>query len=131
MAIIGEKDNEAALKTVAILEDMKVPFENADAVQQDKLNIYFTKFEEPLKEQDALVIYCPLLDIDEDRAESALNFLKHTDHGLWVGINNGANAAIAAVQILNKDGAYAEQLSAHRESMKQKIKDANEGLDDI
>ena len=40
---------------------------------------------------------------DDDKAEAALNLLNHSIHGLWVGLNNSKNAAIAAIEILNKD----------------------------
>ena len=72
-----------------------------------------------------MAIYCPLLDKDDDVAESALNFLKHTNHGLWVGLNNGTNAAIAAVEILNIDNEYEELLTTYRREMGKKVLDAN------
>ena len=71
------------------------------------------------------MIYCPLLDKKDDVAESALNFLKHSNHGLWVGVNNGTNAAIAAVEILNFDNEYEEELIRYREEIGKKVLEAN------
>ena len=56
------------------------------------------------------------------RAEAALNLLKHSSHGLWVGLNNGENAALAAVEILNLNGAYDGELADYRNSLKEKVK---------
>ena len=51
---------------------------------------------------------------DDDKAEAAINLLKHSTHGLWVGLNNGKNAALAAIEILNKDGKYNKKLLEFR-----------------
>ena len=78
-----------------------------------------------VEKKDELVIYCPLLDKKYDTAESALNFLKHTNHGLWVGINNGTNAAIAAVEILNFNDRFMKKLAAYRKEIGKRVLDAN------
>ena len=85
----------------------------------------FTYFDEPVEKKEELVIYCPLLIEDDDKAEAALNFLKHTSHGLWVGLNNGVNAAVAAVEIMNLDNEYEESLLSYRREMAKKVFDAN------
>ena len=61
----------------------------------------------------------------DDKADAALNFLKHTSHGLWVGINNGVNAAIAAIEIMNIDNEYEEKLIAYRRETGKKVLEAN------
>ena len=61
----------------------------------------------------------------DDKAEAALNFLKHTSHGLWVGINNGVNAAVAAIEIMNVDNEYEEQLLTYRAEMGKKVLESN------
>ena len=95
---------------------------------KDSVNIEFTYFNEPVEKKDELVIYCPLMLEKDDQAETALNFLKHSDHGLWVGLNNGVNAAIAAIEILNVDNSYEELLIEYRRGMEEKIAKDNEGL---
>ena len=65
-----------------------------------------------------LCIYCPLLLPEDDKAEAAINFLQHTNHGLWVGLNRGDNAALAAIEILNIDGKYTSKLNEYRAKWK-------------
>ena len=71
------------------------------------------------------MIYCPLLLEKDDKADVALNFLKHTSHGLWVGINNGINAAIAAIEIMNIDNEFEEELITYRTEMGKKVLEVN------
>jgi len=125
VTIIGDKNNEAVKKTVEILKkfDIVPAFERKP--NPISVNIEFTFFDEPVEKKEELVIYCPLLIEDDDNAEAALNFLKHTNHGLWVGINNGVNAAVAAVEIMNIDNEYEEQLIHYREEMGRKVLESN------
>lgn len=125
VTIIGDKNNEAVKKSVEILKRFGVAYSFSNKPNKNTLNIEFTYFDEPIGEKDELVIYCPLLDKKDDAAESALNFLKHTNHGLWVGVNNGVNAAIAAVEILNLDNEFEEELIRYREELGKKVLDAN------
>ena len=89
------------------------------------INIKFTYFDEPVEKKDELIIYCPLLLEKDDKAEAALNFLRHTVHGLWIGLNNGVNAAIAAVEIMNIDNEYEELLITYRREMGKKVLEGN------
>ena len=125
VTIIGNKDTNAAKKAVDILKSFNVPYSFSGNPNKNIVNIEFTYFDEPIEEKDELVIYCPLLDNDDDVAESALNFLKHTNHGLWVGVNNGTNAAIAAVEILNIDNEFEEELIRYRENIGKKVLESN------
>ena len=123
--IIGDKGNDAVGKAVDILKKFEVNYSFSDKPNKNSVNIKFTYFDEPVEEKDELMIYCPLLDKDDDAAESALNFLKHTSHGLWVGVNNGTNAAVAAVEIMNIDNEYEELLMMYRRDMEKKVLGAN------
>src|SRR3989338_678981 len=125
VTIIGDKDNDAVKKTIDTLKQFNVPYTFSDNPNKNNVNIEFTYFDEPVEEKGELIIYCPLLDKEDDVAEFALNFLKHTNHGLWVGSNNGANAAIAAVEILNIDNEYEELLTIYRREMGKKVLEAN------
>jgi len=95
------------------------------APSAEAFNIDFTFFDEPLEEKKQLVIYCPLIEKKDDKAEAALNLLKHTEHGLWVGLNNGTNAAIAAIEILNLDNSLEQQLIGYRKEIGDKVRLAN------
>ncbi len=123
--IIGEKNNDTVKKAVETLEkfDVMPVFENEPSPKA--INIEFTYFDEPVEKKDELAIYCPLLMKKDDKAEAALNFLKHSSHGLWVGINNGINAAVAAVEIMNLDNRHEELLCIYRREMAQKVLEAN------
>ncbi len=125
VTIIGEKGNDSAKKCIDTLRQFNVNYSLSDNPNKKTINIAFTYFDEPIEEKDELVIYCPLVDKDDDAAESALNFLKHTNHGLWVGLNNGVNASIAAVEILNIDNEYEELLTTYRREMRKKVLEGN------
>ena len=125
ITIIGDKNNDAVKKAVETLKKFDVIpiFDNKP--NPKTINIEFTYFDEHVEKKDELFIYCPLLLEKDDNAEAALNFLKHTNHGLWVGTNNGVNAAIAAVEIMNIDNEYEELLIDYRREIGKKILDSN------
>lgn len=117
VTIIGDEINEAVKKAADILKNFGIAALFGKKPDSKSLNIEFTYFDEPVEKKEELVIYCPLLSKKDDRAEAALSFLKHTSHGLWVGANNGVNAALAAVEIMNIDNEYEELLIAYRREM--------------
>ena len=117
ITIIGDKNNEAVKKSVEALKRFQIVPNYGDKPNPNTVNIEFAYFDEPVEKKDELVIYCPLILENDDRAEAALNFLKHTNHGLWVGINNGVNAAVAAVEIMNIDNEHEEMLMHYRKEM--------------
>ncbi len=119
--LISETPNEALKKAEQIFAEFDIPVKKSEAIEQDSINIEFVSLDEPIPEKDALVIYCPIMLKDDDKAEAALNVLKHSNHGLWVGLNNGKNAALAAIEILNINDKYTLKLEQHREKLKQKV----------
>ncbi|MBI3034907.1 AIR carboxylase family protein [Candidatus Woesearchaeota archaeon] len=125
ITIIGDKGSEAVKKAVETLKNFQIVPNFDNKPNPNAVNVEFTYFDEPVEKKGELVIYCPLLLEEDDKAEAALNFLKHTTHGLWVGINNGINAAIAAVEIMNIDNEYAELLTTYRREMAKKVLDSN------
>ena len=125
VTIIGDKSNDSVKKAVETLKKFQIVPNSGNKPNPNSVNIEFTYFDEPVEKKGKLIIYCPLLLEKDDKAEAALNFLKHTSHGLWVGLNNGVNAAIAAIQIMNIDNEHEEQLTAYRREMAQKVLDAN------
>ncbi|MAE42239.1 hypothetical protein CMO93_00585 [Candidatus Woesearchaeota archaeon] len=121
VVLVGDKNNKAFKKAEEILRQFKVNHSHAEQIVDDGVNIFFTKFDEPIEKKKQLVIYCPLLPDKDDRAEASLNLLKHSDHGLWVGLNNGVNAALAAIEILNIDNSYEGKLVSYRREQRDKI----------
>ena len=126
ITIIGDKNNNAVKKAVETLKKFSIIPVFGNKPNPNDVNIEFTYFDEPVEKKDELVIYCPLLLEKDDKAESALNFLKHTAHGLWVGINNGINAAVAAVEIMNINNEYEEELITYRSEIAKKVLEANQ-----
>jgi len=119
--IVGNEDEKAVKKATDILDKLGVNYVFSDSVDINGVNIVFTLFDEPIEPKDALIVYCPLLLKDDDKAEAALNILKHSGHGLWVGLNRGDNAAISAVEILNIDGKFDDKLKGLRQEGKEKV----------
>ena len=128
VTIIGDRDNDASKKCIETLRKFGIPSKYSDNPDSKSINIEFTYFDEPIEKKDELVIYCPLLMKNDDKAEASINFLKHSTHGLWVGLNNGINAAIAAVEILNTDNSYEEPLLQYRRDMAEKIRKDNKEM---
>lgn len=125
--LVGDKENPAVKKAMALLEEFEVQFTHSDQVVEHAINIHFVYFNESVEERKELVIYCPLMFEKDDNAEAALSFLKQTTHGLWVGLNNGKNAALAAIEILNIPNTYEAKLLNYRHELQEKIKKDNEG----
>ena len=125
VTVIGDKSNEVVKKASEILKKFEVISVFDEKPNPRTVNIEFTYFDEPVEKKDELVIYCPLLMEKDDNAEASLNFLKHTSHGIWVGINNGVNAAIAAVEIMNYDNSFEELLTIYRRDLARKVLEGN------
>tara|TARA_Y100000310_G_scaffold293782_1_gene323631 strand:- start:2227 stop:2997 length:771 start_codon:yes stop_codon:yes gene_type:complete len=128
VTLIGDKKHKAVKKAVDILKQFSTLYKFSETPNNDSVNIKFTLFDEPLEKSDELIIYCPLSLESDEKAETALNFLKHTNHGLWVGLNNGVNAAISAIEILNIDNSFEELLIQYRRSLKDKIDKDNKSI---
>jgi len=116
VAVVGE--GKAAEKCIKTLEELGIAFEMGN-IAADALNIVFTQLGEKVEIRDELIIYCP---IGESKAEDAVKAMKAADRGLWVGVNRGENAAVAAAEILRKDNEITE----YRKKLRQKIEKADE-----
>ena len=125
IVLVGDKKNKACRDAEQMLKRFGVNHSHSEQIINDAINIVFTYFDEPIEKKNQIVIYCPLLDERDDKAESALNLLKHSDHGLWVGLNNGTNAAIAAIEILNIDNSLEQQLFDYRKEIGDKARALN------
>jgi len=117
VSLIGNKNEKAVKDAVDIFSRMNIPYKYATEASETSINLEFVYFDEPIERKDQLVIYCPLLLRNDDKAEAALNLLEHSNHGLWVGLNNGVNAAVAAVEILNIKNKYEQSLIQYKEEL--------------
>jgi 5-(carboxyamino)imidazole ribonucleotide mutase len=125
VVLIGDKNNNAFKKAEEILRQFGVNHARSMQTADNAINIEFVYFDEPVEKKEQLVIYCPLLLENDDKAEASLNLLKHSDHGLWVGLNNGTNAALAAIEILNIDNSYEQKLADYRREIRDKVREYN------
>ena len=125
VVLIGDENNKAVQKAEEILRQFGVNHAHSTQVADNAININFVYFDEPIEKKEQLVIYCPLLLENDDKAEASLNLLKHSGHGLWVGLNNGTNAALAAIEILNIDNSYEQKLVDYREQIADKVREYN------
>ena len=125
VVLVGDKNSKAFKKAEDILRDFGVNHSHSEQIIDDAINIIFTYFDEPIEKKDQLVIYCPLLLDNDDKAEASLNLLKHSGHGLWVGLNNGTNAALAAIEILNIDNSFEQKLIDYRKEIADKVREYN------
>ena len=117
VVVAGEgKPAEKAIKT---LQDMNANFETGNP-SKDAINIKISQVGEPVPETDDLTICCPS---GETKAEDAIKAMEAAKQGLWVGVNRGENAAIAAAQIMR----MTEQLKETRKKFEEKcIRQNNE-----
>ena len=84
---MGDKNNRAYRKAEDILTKFEINHSHSEQVIDGAVNIVFTKFDEKTEEIGQVAIFCPTIDESDDKAEASLNLLKHSDHGLWVGLN--------------------------------------------
>ena len=125
VVLIGDKNNKAVKRAEEILRQFGVNHAHSTQVADNTINIDFVYFDEPIEKKEQLVIYCPLLLENDDKAEASLNLLKHSDHGLWVGLNNGTNAALAVIEILNIDNSFEQKLVRYRNEIGDEIREYN------
>lgn len=125
VVLVGDKTNKTFKKAEEILRQFGVNHSHSEQVIDNAINIVFAYFDEPIEKKGQLIIYCPLLEENDDKAEAALNLLKHVEHGLWVGLNNGQNAALAAIEILNVDNSYEQKLMDYRKEIGDKVRKYN------
>lgn len=123
--LVGDKHDKAFKKAEEILKQFGVNHSHSSQVIDNAININFVYFDEPIEKKEQFVIYCPLVPETDENAEAALNLLKHSSHGLWVGLNNGANAALAAIEILNVNNSYEQKLIAYRSEISNKVRAYN------
>lgn len=122
--LVGETGNPALKKAEEIFKEFGIEYKMAKGLSKGALNIDFSDITDDISKEDCLVIYCPTSR--ESSAEIALNMLKRSQHGLWVGLNNGANAALAAIEILSLDGKYDNKLYQYRKELGDKVKQSNQ-----
>ncbi len=117
--IIGDTNNKAVKRARDMMEQFDQEFKVQEEIDNDAVNIKFVQLGDKIGKEDALVIYCALSDKETD-ASAAINLLKMAENGMWVGLNRGENAALAALEILNLEGKHDDIFVHYRRSLKKK-----------
>ena len=116
IALIYEKLSPALEKCRKSLDELAVPYVEGKTRQEELINIEFVQLgKEIINEKGKLTIYCPVAE--KTSSNDALKFLKQSNIGLFVGINRGDNAAIAAIEILGLD----KKINHYRKMLADKI----------
>lgn len=126
--LVSRTPNDAVRKAKEIFSEFEIAPKESESFDNNSINIEFVSLDEDIPEKEQLVIYCPLSMKDDDKAEAALNVLKHSRHGLWVGLNNGRNAALAAIEIMNIKDKYTLKLNRYRETQKEKVNQSDKEI---
>lgn len=115
------KSQKAAEKAVEMLKQFGVPYGCSDKIEKDAINICFVDINEKGIDSfaDALTICCPTAE--KETAADAIKLLQLTKKGVWVGLNRGENAAIAAAEIMGLN----DKLKEYRWDMRRKVEDAD------
>lgn len=118
--LIGELKSKAAAKCIKFLDEHDVPFSEQNQTKESAVNIAFvSEMPAGIEGSQVFTIFVPLNE--SSKANDALNFLKMTKTGFWVGLNRGENAAIAAIEVLNYSGKYDKLLNNFRQSQAKKV----------
>jgi len=116
IALVYEKQSTALEKCRKILDELTVPYVEGKTRQKELVNIEFVELgKEIVSENEKLIIYCSVAE--KTSSSDALKFLKQSEKGLFVGINRGDNAAIAAIEILGLD----KKINHYRKMLSDKI----------
>lgn len=119
--IAAKNTNPKAIdKAAEILKMFGIAYETGNEEKNDMVNIrFFDVNEKSAQKSSSLTICCPTSE--SETASDALKLLQLTKNGLWVGLNRGENAAVAAAEIMKKK----KELADYREVMKKKVEEAD------
>jgi 5-(carboxyamino)imidazole ribonucleotide mutase len=126
--MVGDKDDKRVQQCVKILNIFNINFDYSNEINSNALNICFSDLDRGHAGYwaNALVIRVPLLKYS--RVADINRIKKITANGIWVGLNRVENAALAAIQILNKNKKYDEQLLQYRKELEKRIMKDNEDI---
>ena len=127
VTIIRDQETKAVQNCIELLKQFDILYDFSDVIKEGTITINFVQLGRAVQEH-GLVINVPTLrsnKYDEEESNGEISdlsgFREQTKQGLWVGLNRGENAAIAAAEIIGRN-EYLYQL---REEMKRKSIDEN------
>ena len=133
VTLIKASDDDAVVKAVEKAKNLLHEFgikcavvNNTTQLDDETVYINFVDISrvEIVDNMRKLVLYVPV-EKDSDSGDAAKTS-RLSKNGLWLGLNRGENAALAAVQILNLDGKYTSALKEYREKMREKVLKADD-----
>ncbi len=117
---IKNRNKKAVDKAADTLKQFGIPYSCSDKLEADAINLVFVDINEKEAASDnSLTIYCPTTE--KETAADAAKLLQLTRKGVWVGLNRGENAAVAAAEIMRMSGKLAE----YRRDMRRKVEEAD------
>ncbi len=118
---LHNKNSKAIDKATEALKQFDIPHENSSTEKKDAINLAFIDINEkpPATARENLTIYCPTSE--KETAADAAKLLQLTKTGVWVGLNRGENAAVAAAEIMK----MRTKLNEYRWDMKAKVEQAD------
>lgn len=118
---LHNKNSKAIDKATDALKQFGIPHENSNTEKKDAINLAFIDINEkpPTPSKENITIYCPTAE--KENANDAVKLLQLAKGGIWVGLNRGENAAVAAAEILK----MKTKLDEYRWDMRRKVEEAD------
>ncbi|MBI3036391.1 AIR carboxylase family protein [Candidatus Woesearchaeota archaeon] len=116
----NSKNQKAVDKAAETLKQLGIPYSCSGKTEKDAINLCFVDINEKhVAATSELAIYCPTTE--KEKAADAVKLLQLTRKGIWVGLNRGENAAVAAAEIMGKNS----QLKEYRWGMRLRVEEAD------
>ena len=117
---LKNRNAKAIDKATDALKEFGISYSSTNKLKKDAINICFIDVnEKQVAAINELTIYCPTAE--KETAADAEKLMRLTKKGVWVGLNRGENAAVAAAEIMRMNN----QLKEYRWSMKLKVEEAD------
>ena len=118
------RNQKAVGKATDALKQLGIPYESANSEKEDTINLVFVDINERSAGATgkSLTIYCPTAE--KENASDSVKLLQLTKNGVWVGLNRGENAAVAAAEILR----MRTKLDEYRWDMRRKVEEADKEI---
>lgn len=117
---LGNANQKAIDKATDVLKEFGIPYGSSENISADAINLCFVDINQKnVQKSEEIVIYCPTAE--KETADDAARLLQLTKKGVWVGLNRGENAAVAAAEIMK----MSDKLAEYRWDMRRKVEDAD------
>lgn len=120
--IISFEENKLIEKCTRILDRFGVNYSKNEEPVNKSVNIHFVDLEDGSCFDDfgGVIINVPVKQ--DSKAKNVRDIFRLVRSQLWVGLNRGENAALAAIKLLNFSGNYDSKLNEYRQELQLKFK---------